>query len=813
MAHFSHHLTPLIIISTLVLIVLSFWLTKERFALLIGIFFLWGIFFDMGSHGPSRLVPLAKARTRVTLDATLLEVPLFRKDKGAKLNLLANKVFHDGSWKLVDEKIRVTVYRNMPYLLPGQKVRLPVTLSLFKNFNNPGGYDFEGAMKAKGFVCGGYLSDGRYIVVMGGPSICPLKWRLEDFRSRFRHIITGKTKRSQPSPSTQQTALLAALLLGERQTLDQELRDAFLKTGLSHVLAVSGLHIGLIAWFSYVLIKTLLSMFCCVLLRYDIRKMAGILTAFPILGYVAFSGFQVSAVRAMIMAYVFLGAMVLGREKDLWSSLSLAGILIIAIEPHALFQVSFQLSFLAVVGILWLAIPLIVKFDAWIRALIPTTPWLQKILLYFSGLFFIALVTWLFLLPITARYFHQTSLIGIFANILVVPIIGLWVLPFGLLSGVATLFSIELAQALISIASIGAKLALWIVALLEQIPFNSILIPIPNSLEICAFYLLIFFIWAFWRKKKLWAIVGLATTVAFWLGDVGYWVWRTKLRNELSITFLDVGQGNSALVEIPGGKKILIDAGGFGPGGFDVGRNVVAPFLLYNKILKVHYLALTHPQADHMNGFLFIANHFKPKELWYNGVSPEQIESRAQSEILRTLLQTMKQRGDKVRGPKSLASPFSIGRVDFQVLHPLEEENMRGFNPNNRSLVLKIIYQGFGFLFPGDIEIEAEKALIERDPEALLSDLLLSPHHGSDTSSHPGFINAVKPRFCVISCRQGSRRNFPHPEVIKTLRRAGCITFRTDILGSITVRISERRLKIQSFTKGTLIDQPLGPNL
>lgn len=753
---------------------------------------------------------LAQTRPRVTVEAILLERPAIKAEGSAKLNLLVTKVLYKGLLLNVEEKIRITVYRNMPDIDPGQRLSLPLTLAPFKNFNNPGRYNFEGAMKAKGFACGGYLSDGRYIVLMAEPRLCPLKSIMEAARSRFRRILQRSLGNSQPSTlNSHASHLLAALLLGERQTLDQELRDSFLRTGLSHVLAVSGLHIGLVAWLFYLGIKSLLSISTSLLLRCDVRRLSALLTAPPILGYVAFSGFQVSALRAMIMAYVFLGAMLLGREKDLWSSLSLAAIFIISLEPHALFQVSFQLSFLAVAGILWLGVPLVSRAETCLRGLSPRNPWLQKPLLYFSELFLIAMVAWFFLLPATAYYFHQASLIGVFANALVVPIIGLWVLPFGLLSAATSLISVELAQALLPIASIGSEAALWIVGVLDRIPLNSVLVPIPNFLEIIAFYLSVFFGWASWKWKRPWAIVAVMAIAGFWLADLGFWIWRVKFRNELSVTFLDVGQGNSAFVQLPNGKKILIDGGGFRPGGFDVGRNVVAPFLLYNKILKVDYLVLTHPQADHMNGLIFIAKHFEPKELWYNGERPQDIESPVQADILSALLQTMKQRGAKIKRPKDLALPFPIGKVTFQVLHPFEEESVREPNPNNRSLVLKMTYQGIGFLFPGDIEKKAEQAILKRKPEALASHVLLSPHHGSNTSSHPAFIRAVGPKFCVISCRQGSKANFPHPDVIKTLRRAGCIILRTDILGAITIMISEGRFKIQSFTKGTILDRPL----
>ncbi len=791
--------------SLLALFVLSllliFLVSRHSSAIVVFSFFLLGIILFLNSQKESKLAPFFQERQRVLIEATLLEVPKVSKDGASRLNLMVNKLFHEDTCIDIHEKIRVTVYKNMPAVLPGQKLILALRLSPFRNFNNPGGHDFVGFMLREGFSCSGYLSDGRYMLLLGEPGFSRPRAMLEQTRSEFRQLIEEKSRDAKSG------ALMVALTLGERHALDQEIRDSFLKTGVGHLLAVSGLHMGMIGWLSFIITKTVLSFFPYLTLRFDIRKVAAILTAVPILAYCGFSGFQTSAVRAMIMAYVFLGAMVLGRENDLWSSLSLAALLLLAMNPQALFQASFQLSFLAVSGILWLGIPAIRWIDGVIKARVSSRGASLNTVLYILRLLCVSIIAWIFLFPVVAFYFHQISLIGVFANTVIIPIVGLWVLPAGLFSATLSLFSDTLSGHLLAFGTLGAHLVLTLVERLSQIPHASFIVPKPNWLELAGFYLLLFSIWGLWKHRNRLGLTALAFTLGFWVVDVGYWVWRVKLRDGLHVTYLDVGQGNATLVELPKGKKLLIDGGGFRGSDFDVGRSVVAPFLLSQKILKVHYLVLSHPQADHMRGLVFIARHFSPEEFWYNGQNVD-------DHVFQELFSTLKGQGVRIKGPSGLLRPFSLNGVLVQALHPLPEtvEGLFPLHSNNASLVLKLSFNGVGFLFPGDIEREAEERLVEEKAGALASHVLLVPHHGSDTSSHSAFIREVRPLLAVISARD-YRGNFPHKRVLTTLRDAGCLILRTDHHGAVTVKVSGGKLVVESFLKGRMDERSLSETL
>jgi len=261
-----------------------------------------------------------------------------------------------------------------------------------------------------------------------------------------------------------------------------------------------------------------------------------------------------------------------------------------------------------------------------------------------------------------------------------------------------------------------------------------------------------------------------------------------------------VGKGNAALVSFPGGKKMLIDGGGFASGRFDVGEMVVAPYLWHSKIPRVDYLVLSHPQADHMNGLRFIAGAFHPKEFWHNG---DQVETQGYKDLMAIV------DARKIRKmlPADLRGEIRINGVRVQVLHPDPDGPVArvkddGKQLNNNSLVLKITCGDTSFLFPGDLEKAGEEVLIARAGPMIQSHILLSPHHGSKTSSSEKFLRLVKPRLCIISSGERKARHFPHPAVLERLRKMGCQIHRIPLSGAVTVTVGHDQVKVRTFLGG-----------
>jgi len=782
----------LLFLIALLLFALLFSPPRLRGYCLLFIFFFAGALLSRGNPSPpSRLIPLASRNGKTVIEGTVFD-PVKVVDEGmGRFTFRAEGLYFSGKAILLDENISVTVYRSLPELHPGDRIRFPASIRLFRNFNNPGNYDYERAMKLKGLTCGANVSDGTKIIQMG-------PGRLPFFRGLVEGLQRPVREFFQERLNARSNALFRALMLGERQGITPALRHPFNQTGLGHVLAVSGLHIGLVAGAAFFFSKWLLSRSYRLTLSADVRKLAALLTSLPVIGYALLAGFQVSSQRAMIMVLAFLASILVGREREVWSTLSLAGIIVLLLDPDALFSISFQLSFMAVIGILWLA-PAIVNLFHRSESMPPESkPARNRLTEYFVGLAAVSAAATFFLLPVTCYYFHRIPLVSIMANLTALPILGIWVIPVGLLSAAAVPFSEGTAGLFLQIASWGLDILMRITEFWANLPWSSVWMVTPNLFEIVLFYLLIFFVFFFRRLR--WAKTGLAVVGVLVVMDVSYWVYTVRFNKDLQVTFLDVGKGNAALVSFPGGKKMLIDGGGFASGSFDVGEMVVAPYLWHSKILRIDYLVLSHPQADHMNGLRFIARWFHPKEFWHNG---DPVETPS----YRELMAIVDARKIRQMLPSDLRGDIDINGVRVQVLHPDPDRavvrvNDDGKQLNNNSLVLKITYGDTSFLFPGDLEKAGEGALIARAGSMIQSDILLSPHHGSKTSSSKKFLELVNPRLCVISSGEWPARSFPHPTVLERLRDMGCEVLRTAQSGAVTVTALQNGLDIRPFLDG-----------
>lgn len=778
---------PVAINTAILLISIIFIPGKLKIPCLFIIFFLTGMLLDLVQHRPSELLSLAKQKKKATIEGTILD-PAQIVDKMARLKVNAHRIFMDKQVLSLDETIMVSVYKHTPSLSPGDKIRFPARLRAFRNFNNPGGFDYESAMKLKGITCAASVSDGRTIVPMG-PGHLPLhRELLEKIQRPIRDFFA---KNLDP----EDYALFRALILGERQGITNTLREPFNRTGLGHVLAVSGLHIGLVAWIAFMLFKWCLSRPYTLPLRFDIKKATALLTCLPVLGYIFIAGFQISSQRAMIMVLVYLMSLILGREKEVWSTLALAGLLILAVDPHALFSMSFQLSFSAVIGILWLTPAILDKIPAPDKTAQKTI--VTRLYTYFTGLAAVCIAATVFLLPIILFFFHRATLVTIPANLMVVPILGLWVIPLGLLSVIALPFSASVAGLLLQVGAWGLNIMMDITRFWSEIPWSSLWMVTPNGFEMILYYALLLSIFFFKRRK--WAKIGAFVVSVLVLADAGYWINRVHFNKDLRVSFMDVGQANAALVEFPGGKKMMIDGGGFSRSHFDVGRMVVAPFLWHSKIRKIDYLVLSHPQSDHMNGLRFMARAFSPEEFWYNG-------DRVKTLSFKELMGIIEEKKIKVLLPEDLKNGRLINGTKIEILHPKPDQKALPASYgssylNNNSLVVKITFCGKSFLFPGDLEQEGEKVLIENSGDSIAADVLLSPHHGSKSSSTRAFLKMVQPAICVISSGQNNFFGFPHKQTLNRLQNIGCRIIRIDQTGAVEFRVEQDLFEVRAAEK------------
>ena len=600
-------LFPLIILLCLgIIFIIPF---KFPIVWLLAIFILIGINTQISRPTLPELPQIILKNERVIIEGTVYGAPKIQFNM-ASFPIHAEKIFFTKKGRRVKINLLLKIYGYRGDLKVGERIRFPAKLKEFENFNNPGNFDYRFYMKSRGLSFVAIVSDGRYVVPMGEGNLGFAGSILEKARGPLRQFFHERLSKTI-SP------IYTALILGERQGLTSKLREPFNRSGVSHIMAVSGLHLGLVAWLFFISIKWLLSLSYHVTLMTDIRKLTAIITTVPVIAYALLTGLHISTQRAMVMVLVFLWSFIIGREKDVWSSLSLAALIILTLNGDALFTISFQLSFVAVAGILWLA-PLIFSRIAKFKKdkeIFNKSQILHSILTHTLGLIAVTTAATIMTIPLIAHHFHRFSTVSLPANLTVVPIIGLWVIPLGLLSSITLLLSSPLAGFLLSLGEFGLNLAISFVQFWSDIPWSSIWMIQPNWLEIFLLYGVLFLSLNF-TLSRLYRIFLLLFLIVFFI-DVGGWFYKTRCNSNLKVTILDAGSGDVSLIRFPGKEKMLITNNAFSQKGFNLGRIVVAPYLWHEKIQRIDHLFLSSPQAHQTEKLQFMINNFHPKGVFF----------------------------------------------------------------------------------------------------------------------------------------------------------------------------------------------------
>ncbi len=676
---------------------------------------------------------------------------------------------------VVSGRVMVNGRGNWPGAGRGDRVVFSAKLHTIRSFANPGGFDYERFMVLQAVRARAYAKTGT-LKIVPDKAYCGWQARLDRYRAQLSDEM-DKALKSYPRSSVH---LLKAILIGNQDQLSPRERQAFNRAGVGHVLAISGLHIGMVATVSFAVTKWLLTWIPLMLRRAWTRKGAALISLGPVLGYGLLAGLSPSTQRAMIMVAVFLMGFWVGRRHDWFNTLALAGLIILLFHPPALLSISFQLSFTAVLAIL---AGLTVRPDR--RSIEPNPKlwrrWQGRLVAFVR----VSLLAILGTLPLGLYYFNQVSFAGLAVNLVVVPLVGAVIVPAGLTGVAATVLNADLAVLLWRIAAMGMDVVRITVHWVAQWPWSAVQCVTPSGLEICLYYLLgaILICWSrITRPKAVLALV----LVLFCL-DAGYWIFQRFGRRDLQVTAIDVGQGTANLLQFPGGFTALIDGGGFSDNTtFDVGAKIVAPLLWRQKIATVDLVVLSHANSDHLNGLFYILEHFKVKEIWSNGETSQGAGFRKWKRLITALhvphldvanLPAMKVlHGVRL---KVLAPPRNfLQRSDIEPWRDL----------NNNSLVLQASYRDISFLFTGDIMAGAEKELVARvGRQGLQSTVLIVPHHGSRTSSTSLLLNAVQPREALISSGWRNRFGFPHAEVMRRLAGMGVRTWNTADSGAIRI--------------------------
>ncbi|MBI5887545.1 MAG: DNA internalization-related competence protein ComEC/Rec2 [Deltaproteobacteria bacterium] len=732
-----------------------------------------------------RAVPANLRKAEITdIEGVIRGSPVVEGDNVRYL-VDAKRVNGKGQWGNVTGAVLLTMSGDEARFDAGDTVRFLARLKEPSNYGNPGEYDYKWRMNSRGIYATAFVKSERMIVKTGegdsGIFSIPAK-----MRSRVRSFMDSTGARNDEA--------LKALTIAEKGGLPRDIRDAFAKTGAAHILVISGLHMGMAAVFFYSLITFTLKRSERLMLAINVRRAALALTLLPVVGYGLLAGFPLPTQRAVIMAAVFVFTMLLEKGKDMINALALAAIIILAMEPGAVWDIAFQLSFAAVFFIIYLAPRLTERLGGLFpekdkasrKAGSGWKVWLlARVRRWLIPACSVTFAATLGTAPILAYHFNMVSIIGAAANVIAVPIAGV-IVPL-LLSSMAVMpFWEGLARAGVYLADKLFDLMAAVIKLFAGLPYASVRVATPALTEMILAYLLIIFTVNF-KKARVYRFLTAFVLVAI-IADAGYWALRPrgfspfKRSRELKVTFLSVGQGESAVVELPGGKVMLIDGGGIYGTDFDTGERLVAPFLRHEKIGTVDYMVLSHAQRDHMAGLNFIAGDFHVKEFWWNGDGD-----------LGELKDTFKKAGAEIKVLSARTGEMNIGGVRVEALSPSDGQ---AFDQNNKSLVLRLTYGDKSFLFTGDIGFPAEEYLAGRDVRAAV---LKAPHHGSRYSSSAEFLSRVRPAVVVASAGRGNVFGFPHPDTIKRYDAVNAKFYRTDRDGAVTVGTDGAVLSVSTY--------------
>lgn len=715
---------------------------------------------------------------------------VFSEPVGIRLTVYSKKSEEEEA-RATGTESPLTVYRY------GQRLGFPAKLRIPRNYRDPGANDIAGYLASQSIRLTGSAHAAEVEVLPGFSGS-----RLGYWRSRARRSVLERIWRLWPG---ERGALLQAALIGGRAFFGREIKTDFQRTGTYHILVVSGINVGILAFSLFWLLRRLPMG----------ETWATILTILLSWGYAFVADLGAPIMRATITLTVYLLTRLLFRDRAGLNALGIAAFGMLIANPRTLFEASFQLTFLSVIAVAGIAMPILRRsvyplqtglhnldspeFDfsqptraaefrveaRLLRAALQNVigrRWANFLIVRVGGLvlaaaqlLFVSTVIQVALALPMAWYFHRATTMALPANALVIPIASV-LLPSAVVAVALSYVSPWLASIPAAIAGSALDALTGTIRIIGHIRIADVRVPTP-ALAVSLAAAVAFALALLLARRRDVAGLGIAALFATAACIVLFPPapqWRS---GTLEITAIDVGQGDSILLITPEGKTLLIDAGGM-PGAshsdFNVGEEVVSPYLWSRGIRRLDAIAVSHAHSDHIGGMRSVIANFQPRELWYGVASPTagfaEVAHAAQAFHLQLKQFT---NGDS----------FDFGGVHVRVLNPQPGWEARDPAQDDESLVLRVQYGATSALLVGDAHKRIENFLVNESPR---SDLLKIGHHGSATSSTPEFLRAVSPGYAVASVGFYNSFRHPRPEVMKRYADAHVTTYRTDLAGAVS---------------------------
>jgi len=670
----------------------------------------------------------------------------------------------------------------------GRRVRLPIQLHRPSRYLDPGVPDHEGALARRGITLVGTVKSGALVDVIARGSV--IDEAMATVRGVARRVIADAVGRWSPRSA----AIVAAIVIGDRVGLDEDVQRALQEAGTYHVIAISGGNIAILAG-----------------LMLGAFRFAGLLgraamwsAIVALVAYGDLVGGGASVDRATLMAVVYFA----GRAFDLRSpplnTLALvAGVLVVS-APLSIVDPAFVLTFGATLAIL-LVMPGIATINEEIaenagRSRYSASSAVSALIVVARTLvpmFAASAAAEAMLFPVGALVFSRVTFAGLALNFFAIPLMGAAQIAGMALVPIA-LASRPLAAGVGYVAHLGALGLVASAELVRFAPAVTYRVAAPHWLAVSAYYVCGGAAWVLWRRQsRLTRIVSrgsiaIAVCAAIWILAEPWTLIAARGDGRLHVTFLDVGQGDSAFVRFPRGATLLIDAGGLSSGSaFDVGDRVVGPVLREEGVRRLTYVALTHGDPDHIGGAASVLREFRPREVWEGIPVPR-------SEPLTALRDEAYSLGLKW-ADVTAGDGIVVDDVQVTVRHPARADWERQRVLNDDSIVIELRWRDVSVLLTGDIGKDVERTLAAAIPQAPVR-VVKVPHHGSLTSSSQDFVRAIAPSIAVVSVGRGNHFGHPAPQVLERYRAVGAQIFRTDQDGAVSVETDGCRIDVRTFT-------------